>query len=420
MGRTVKPVMGSPNLANALLIGKQNHPKLLLSQSPDLSLIWPAMAKLSFNPPRSIFLFLLLLAGFGLSGCLVGRFLVYNFADIKDYKKFPSRPLTPSAAPFRFVVSPDSIEPKLHLTDSDPGQALASLLQKNKTVAFLIIRRDTIIYERYFRKYGPDKVVPSFSMAKSVTSALIGCAIADGLIRSIDDKVEDYLPELKGRPLEGVTIRHVLQMTSGIRFNESYINPFGDAAKYYYGRHLRRYVAHMKPAKAPGTSFEYHSGNTQLLGVILDRVLKGKTITAYLQEKIWTPLRMEYPASWSIDKRKNGMEKTFCGINATARDFAKFGRLYLKNGNWEGKQLVPEAWVKASTVSDRSVGGVSFYQYQWWIPSKKGDFMAEGILGQFIYVDPKSETIIVRLGVNEGDVDWERIFQSLAGYVAKL
>lgn len=350
----------------------------------------------------------------GLSGCILGRFVIYNFADIQDHKKFPSRPLKPSAHPFRFQVSQNPVDPKIRLSDSDPGQKLTDFLQNNKTVAFLIIRKDSILYERYFRKYDTSDVVPSFSMAKSFTSALIGCAVADGLISSVDDKVVDYLPELQNRNLDGVTIRHVLQMTSGIKFNESYVNPFGDAAKYYYGRNLRRYVAHMKPARAPGTSFNYHSGNTQLLGVILDRVLKGKSVTSYLQEKIWTPLEMEFPASWSIDKRKNGMEKTFCGINACALDFAKFGRLYLNHGNWNGKQVVPESWVKASTTPDRSAGGVSFYQFQWWIPGKDGDFMAEGILGQCIYVDPKTQTIIVRLGAKDGDMDWGRFFRSLA------
>jgi CubicO group peptidase (beta-lactamase class C family) len=353
---------------------------------------------------------------FLLNGCTVWRFAVYNFADIKDHKKFPSRPLQASSEPFKFHISEDPIDPTLRFTDTDPGTKLSKYLEKTKTVAFLIIRRDTILFEHYYSGYKKESVVPSFSIAKSFTSALIGCAIADGIIGSENDPIIQYLPELKDRNLDGVTIKHLLQMTSGIRFNESYINPFGDAAKFYYGRNLRKYVSKMKPEKAPGIQFSYRSGNTQLLGAILDRVLKGKTITTYLQEKIWTPIGMELNASWSIDKKKNGMEKTFCCLNSTAHDYAKFGRLYLKNGNWNGKQIVPENWVSISTKTPVSINGLSYnYKYQWWLDfGDKADYYAEGILGQFIYVSPQSDVIMVRLGKSEGGVEWDSLMKMLA------
>jgi len=352
------------------------------------------------------------------NACLPGRFIVYNFADIKDHKKFPSRPLTPSPEPFRFVQGPDPIDPKLLRSDSDKGTSLSEYLKSTKTVSFLIIMKDTVLFEYYNHNYTKTSIVPSFSMAKSVTSALIGCALQDGLITSIDDPVEKYLPEWKGQGLERVTVRHLLQMTSGTKFNESYINPFGDAAKYYYGRNLRKYIAHVQPEVAPGTRWQYHSGNTQVLGAILDRVLAGKTVTQYLQEKIWTPIGMENPASWSIDKKKNGLEKTFCCLNATTHDFAKFGRLYLKKGNWNGRQVIPEEWVKASTNSDRSAGGTGHYQYQWWLGGKAGYYFAEGILGQFIFVHPQGEIVIVRLGKDD-DGNYEQLMESLANGLAR-
>ena len=365
---------------------------------------------------NKVSLFLILVLS---SSCTVGRFIFYNFADIKDHKKFPSRALKASDKPFHFHISADQVDPTLRFTDSDPGTKLSKYLEKTKTVAFLIIRRDTILFEHYYSGYNKESIVPSFSVAKSFTSALVGCAIEDKLIESVDDPVIKYVPELKNRNLDGVTIRHVLQMTSGIKFNESYVNPFGDAARYYYGRNLRKYVSEMKPKNAPGADWQYHSGNTQLLGIILEKVLKGKTITAYLQEKIWTPIGMERDASWSIDKKKNGMEKTFCCLNTTAHDYAKFGRLYLKNGNWEGKQIVPENWVKLSTKPDRSAGGISWYQFHWWFDSPNGDYYAEGLLGQFVYVNPTSEVIIIRLGKSEGDVSWNRLFGVLAGAIKK-
>ena len=354
------------------------------------------------------------------SGCTLTRFVVYNFADIRDHKKFPSRPLTASPEPFHFVQSPDPINPTMYFSDSDPGTRLSEFLKKTKTVAFLIIRRDTVLFEHYFSGYTKESVVPSFSMAKSFTSALIGCAIADGLIKSVDEPAINYLPEWKGRNLDGVTIRHILQMTSGIRFNESYVNPFGHAAKFYYGRNLRKYVAKMKPEAAPGTKWQYHSGNTQVLGLILERALKGKTVTGYLQEKIWSPIGMERDASWSIDKKNNGMEKTFCCLNATAHDYAKFGRLYLNKGNWNGKQVLPESWVVQSVNPDKSAGGKSWYQFQFWMANSPGDYLAEGILGQFVFVSPANQTIIVRLGKSEGDQDWARLFDVLAKNVGKL
>lgn len=344
-----------------------------------------------------------------LTSCQLGRFVFYNFADIKDHKKFQSRPLTAATSPFNFQITNKGKFPKeLNNIPFD------KYLEDNKTVAFLIIKNDTIQYEKYFKGYDKESIVPSFSMAKSVTSILIGCAIDEGLIKSVDEPITSYIPELKKNGLDKVTIKHLLQMTSGIKFNESYVNPFGDAASFYYGLNLRKEIGKMKLKTEPGKKFEYVSGNTQLLGLVLERSLKDKTITSYLQEKIWTPLEMEYDASWSIDRKKNGLEKTFCCLNARARDFAKIGRLYKNKGNWNGKQIVSQKWVEESTKLDTSEGSANFYQYQWWLPTPNEDFMAEGILGQFVYVNPKKDLIIVRLGKNEGKADWWTIFTSLA------
>ncbi|MBC7524616.1 MAG: serine hydrolase, partial [Flavobacterium sp.] len=270
-----------------------------------------------------------------------------------------------------------------------------------------------------FRGYEKQNIVPSFSMAKSVTSILIGCAIDEGLIKSVDEPITNYIPELTKNGFDKVTIKHVLQMTSGIRFNESYINPFGHAAGFYYGLNLRKKIKRLKLKREPGKKFQYTSGNTQLLGLILERSLKGRTITSYLQEKLWTPLEMEYGASWSIDKEENGLEKTFCCLNATARDFAKIGRLYKNKGNWNGKQIISQKWVEESTKLDTTDGSVSYYQYQWWLPSNDGDFMAEGILGQFIYVNPSKSIVIVRMGKNYGRINWSDLFILLSKYKSK-
>ena len=350
-----------------------------------------------------------------LASCKVGRFVYYNFANITDYKIFPSRELTNDSVKFEyFRAKPDKVKAPKKINYNNEAVAFDDFLEDNKTVAFIIIKNDTIQYEKYFDDYNEESVVASFSMAKSVTSILIGCAIDDGFIQSVDEPIINYIPELKENGLEKVTIKHLLQMSSGIKFNESYANPLGDAATFYYGTNLRKAIKKMKPEYNPGLGFSYSSGDTQVLGLVLERSLKGKTITKYLNEKIWKPLGMEYSASWSLDRKENGLEKTFCCINARARDFAKIGRLYLNKGNWNGKQIVSQKWVEESTKASVGIGNVSYYKYQWWL-GDNGSFMAKGILGQYIYVNPDKNLTIVRLGKNYGKASWESIFNSLAG-----
>jgi len=371
------------------------------------------MVNLTKNFYRYTIALIFIVTLLNLTSCKFSRFVIYNFADIKDYKKFPKRDLESNDNKFYFQKrSSENISKEINYDKE--FSSFEEYLEKNKTVAFLIIKNDTIQYENYFNGYDETSIVASFSMAKSVLSILIGCAIDDGLIKSVNEPITNYVPELKENGFEKVSIEHLLQMTSGLDFNESYYNPFGDAATYYYGRNLRKSIDKAKLKREPGTSFEYVSGSPQILGLVLERALKNKTITQYFQEKIWSQIGMEYNASWSIDKKKNGLEKTFCCINARTRDFAKIGRLYLNNGNWNGKQVVPETWVKQSTKVDTENGSASYYQYQWWLPTLNGDYMAEGILGQFIYVNPDKNLIIVRLGKNYGDTNWSSLFIRIA------
>lgn len=362
---------------------------------------------------KRLWLYFFILIFLVLTSCKVGRFIIYNFADIKDYKKFPARTLHTGDPPFRFATAPKERAPQ-EIKKGNESYPFDDYLKDNKTVAFLIIQNDTIQYEKYFAGYEAESIVPSFSMAKSVTSILIGCAIDEGLINSVNDPVIQYIPELKKKGFDRVTIEHLLQMTSGLDFNEGYFNPFGDVATFYYGTNLRKAIPKMELKQEPGKSFEYISGNTQLLGLVLERALKTKTVTQYLEEKLWIPLQMEFDASWSLDRKKDGLEKTFCCLNARARDFAKIGRLYLNKGNWNGKQIVSASWVEQSIRMDSSHGSAAYYQYQWWIPTKTGDFMAQGILGQYIYVNPQKNLIIVRLGKKDGEAGWWTLLPRLS------
>ena len=283
----------------------------------------------------------------------------------------------------------------------------------------MIIKNDTLILENYYNGYNESSLALSFSMSKSFFSALIGCAIEDGYIKSVGRPVTEFVPELKKNGFDRVTIEHLLQMTSGMAHTES-DTPFANVPRFYYGKNLEKRLVKLELKEKPGTRFEYNSGETQLLGLILERALKTKTITEYMQEKIWEPLGMEYSGLWSMDHADHGLEKVFCCLGATARDFAKFGRLYLKMGNWNGAQLVPRDWVEQSTKIDTARGSAWNYQYQWQPVSKEnGDFLAAGHRGQYLYVHPEKRLIIVRLGEKKGvsKKEWREIFVQLSNTV---
>lgn len=355
-----------------------------------------------------------------LDACKLGRFVYYNFSDITDYRIFPSRSLKQSDQPFHFPIAANPDIPEVKdlfpgMSWKDWGQALA----ESNTVAFLIIRNDSICLEQYANKYEAASPIASFSMAKSFTSVLIGMAIEDGWIQSEEDLVIRYIPELKDNGFEHVKIRHLLQMTSGLDFNESYYSPFSEAADFYYGTRLRQAILNLKLKNPPGIQFEYTSGNTQLLGLVLERALKDRTVTQYLQDKIWTPLQMEYDASWSIDRKEGGIEKTFCCINARARDFAKLGRLLVHHGQWNEQVIIPPDWMSRIEGTDTREAGSVTYQYQFWKGSLGTDYMARGHLGQFIYVHPELALVIVRLGKDQGNVVWQQIFERIAVFYSE-
>lgn len=349
----------------------------------------------------------------------VYRTVVYNLSDIDDYRIFPQRRLRAAPVPFRFREAGERKTPLAVSFGSRRDVPLAELLSATDTVAFLVVKGDLIVYEKYFG--GFDRATPSlsFSIAKSILSILTGCAIADGYLKSIDQPVTDFVPELRASGFAPPTLRHLLQMTSGIDYAENDF-PFGIHARFYYTNRLEQEILELRLREPPGTRFAYKSGDTYLLTLALRRALGAKTITQYFQERLWTPLGMEADASWSLD-REDGLEKTGCCLAATARDFAKLGRLYLEKGLWQGRRIVPEAWVTDSTRSDTSGGSAWNYQRMWWrVARDRPDFMANGHLGQFLYVNPATGAVIVRLGRSLGGLsrdEWTQILMSLSDSV---
>jgi CubicO group peptidase (beta-lactamase class C family) len=351
----------------------------------------------------------------------VFRIIRYNTSGIDDYKIFPSRPLRASQTPFHFVHASDESRIPQRITFGEvKGIPFDEFLKSNETVAFLVIKNDTVLFERYYDGYSPSSPSFSFSMAKSFLSILIGCAIDDRYIQSVDQRVTDFVPELAENGFGHVTIKHLLQMTSGMDYVES-DNPFGIHPRFYYTTNLNREILKLRVRENPGQTFSYKSGENALLALILTRALRTMSITDYMQRRIWEPLGLEYNGAWSIDREDDGLEKTWCCLSATAKDFAKLGRLYLNKGNWNGKQIVSKSWVEQSTRLGTSDGSTWDYQYQWWLVLREcSDFAAVGHLGQYLYISPEKRVIIVRLGRSRGSHDHKKWMKFLTFLVNEV
>jgi len=258
-----------------------------------------------------------------------------------------------------------------------------------------------LFFEKYRDGYSDSSLSGSFSIAKSITSLLTGIALKEGLIQSPDQPVSDYLPEFKIGPGARLTIRHLLTMSSGSNWDESYMNPFSVTTEAYYGNDLYKTATGIRIEKEPGTFHQYLSGNTQLLGLILEKAT-GTTLSEFASEKLWKPLGAEHTALWSLDK-KNGHEKAYCCFNTNARDFARLGQLMLDSGRWKGVEIIDSSYWRQSVtpcgITDESGQACNYYGYQWWIvPERQDIFYAWGILGQYIVVIPSRKMVIVRLG----------------------
>lgn len=334
--------------------------------------------------------------------------------------------ITASDTPFRFEENPGELE--LSYEFKGRTYELERFFKRTATTSFLVVKNDEIVYERYFQGADESSRLTSFSMAKSFVSALVGIAIEEGYIESVDDPITRYVPELKGSGYDGVPIKHVLQMSSGVKFSENYYNPFCDlwvmaGRLVFLDRPMDKYMANRKSKEPSGERFHYASVDTQALGMLLRRT-KGRPVAEYLEEKIWHPLGMESDAFWNVDCE--GVELVFCCLNATAKDYAKFGRLYMNGGNWNGEQIVAESWVLESIVPDsphlqpgRTENSWG-YQYQWWVPEDSdGEFMAVGIFGQYLYVYPKEDLIIVKTSADMAMNDDEclAVFRAVAEYL---
>ncbi len=318
---------------------------------------------------------------------------------IHDFKHFPSNKIIADkhqewaiATDYNQAILPEFTKP---LNDS------------LETVAFIVIQNDSIKYEEYWHGYSSDTMSNSFSMTKSFVATLIGVAIKEGNIKSIDQKVCEFLPEFCEERNAELSIKDLLTMSSGLNWIENYYNPIGQTAEAYYGGNLKNLMSNLQVTETPGKVFKYHSSCTQLLAFIVEAAT-GETISDYASKKLWKPMGAKHPALWSTDK-EIGDEKAFCCINSNARDFARLGKLYLHKGNWNGNQIIDTAYANQATsianLLDEDGNKNVNYGFQFWIAERQNlkIYYARGLWGQYVICIPEKNMIVVRLGRKYGN-----------------
>lgn len=318
----------------------------------------------------------------------------HTTAFLSDYNYFDNRVVPPSENPEPWPLHKD-----FNTKELSPTQEQINF--NNKTVAFLILKNDSLYFEKYYENYGIDSKSNAFSMAKSYVAALLGKAIMEGYIKSLDQPVIDFIPELKGEFAQMVTVGDLASMASGQKWDEAYYSPTSVTTAAYFVKDLEQLILDQPIDQAPGKSYIYKSGTTQLLGMVIAKAT-GKTLSDYLYESFWNPMGAEHEALWQLDSAEKGMEKAYCCIASNARDFARLSKLYKNHGKWNGKILLDSTFI-AKSIQPRFPESPE-YGYSWWLKNYKGHevFMNRGHLGQYVLTFPKENLILVRLGHSKG------------------
>jgi len=356
--------------------------------------------------------------------------LKYKKYELKSLGDFEADKFKKSERPFQFTKG--SLDKNMKLE-------LDSMLIGSNRYAFLVIRNDSILYEFYNQNITDSSLLPSFSVAKSFVSTMVEMALEEGKIKSLSEPITNYIPELKERDgrFEKITIQHVLDMRSGVKSSENYYNPFSDVLRLGFGKNIIKKTLKLDIESEPNLNFDYKSVNTQLLGIIVERATKRK-LQDYFYEKIYTPLEMQYDGTWMVDDKKHREVRAFCCLNMAALDYAKFGKLFLDKGVFNGKRLIKSSWVEKISNLD-TLAAYQGYKNQWWAGTRwrsfsdssrmnlfvekfkdkilisnkfggsdgqprwmiqymDGNYYARGLLNQYIYVIPEKNTILVHFG----------------------
>ena len=372
----------------------------------------------------------MLLAVLGLAGALlvvwsfaigpvsVWRVLSHGTTTVWDHLEYPVNDIKPADTNDPWFVSVDPVTPPDVTVDGRPV-SLVSVLGENRSLAFIVVNDGSLVYEWYADGHGVGTPSMVFSVTKSILSLLIGAAIDDGLIGSAADPVTEWVPELADRGFEEVTIEDLLRMDSNMDYVEG-DNPFGLHVKFNYTPNLTDSILDLQVREVPDSEFRYKSGDNALLGLILDRALGEETVTSYMAERLMVPIGAEHPAAWITD-REDGLERTWCCLAVAPRDLARIGQLILNDGQWNGRQVVSEDWLSASFEpgyhgdrwpADYAETQLENYGYQWWLTEDARVALGKG--GQYLYVDPERDVVIVRFGEERGDVGWLDIISQVA------
>lgn len=312
-----------------------------------------------------------------------------NTAFISDYEYFDNRQIK-SANP-----QPWALHKQYNTIDE--SDKLNELNDKRKTKSFLVIKNDSILFEKYYDGHKQTDISNSFSVAKSIVTSMMGKAIMEGKIKSLDQPVSDFFEEYKNGLASELTVGDLASMSSGMKWNEKYYSVINITSESYFTDDLRSVILGQEIENKPGKGFRYSSGDTQLLAMIIEKAT-GTSLSNYLSQKFWDPMGAENLALWQIDSEESGMEKAYCCIAATARDFARFGKLYIDKGKWGDTEILDSSFVELSLnpVFDDS----PFYGYGWWLYEYEGKkvFTMNGHRGQFVISFPDENIIIVRQG----------------------
>lgn len=317
----------------------------------------------------------------------------HTTAFLDDYTHFPNREIKKGTAqPWAIAKDYNSVP----ATD-----VLEKTHKELQTIAYVIIKNDSIWHEAYFDGYNKDSKSNSFSMAKSVVTLALGKAIMDGKIKSLDQKVSDFFPELKGQYAKEVTVGDLSSMASGLSWDERYYSPFSIVTRAYFHDDLRGTILNLEVNEKPGQSFKYLSGATELLAMCIEKAT-GEYLSDYVSKSFWQPLGAENDALWQLDHEPDGVEKAYCCIASNARDFARFGKLMKQNGKWNGQTIIDSSFVQ-KCITPRFEESPE-YGYGWWMHNVAGKDLCymRGHLGQFVIVIPQDDLIIVRLGHLKG------------------
>lgn len=326
-----------------------------------------------------------------LRGARIVYFTGHNTAFIDDHPYFDNDIIEKSSTPNPWPIHKDYNSIK-------ETEGLNQINESNGTIAFLIIKNDSIWFENYYDGFNENSQTNSFSMAKSITTSLLGKAIMDGYIENLDQPLSDFYPEYN---YAKTTVGDLASMASGLDWVEKYTNPFCVTARANYDNDLSETILNQKVIKTPGVEFEYLSGSTALLGMVIQKAT-NKPLAKYLSESFWKPLGTVNDALWQLDDSEHRLAKAFTAISSNAQDFARFGKLYKDHGKWNGKQILDSVFVTKS-VTPRFEKSPE-YGYGWWLKEQndKKFFMMRGHLGQYVIVEPNDNVIIVRLGHSKG------------------